>query len=69
MSHNPTLANTNYPEQPSEPTVKVWFEGGSLLIEGLEDQPSWMPEFLQADPRREGFWVCPGIAYRSLIER
>lgn len=28
-----------------------------------------MPDFLQPDPHREGFWTCPGIAYRGLVER
>lgn len=49
--------------------IQIWFESGSLALEGVEGQPEWLPDFLQPDPRREGFWVCPGIAYRSLIER
>lgn len=49
--------------------IQIWFEGGSLAVEGIAGQPDWLPDFLTLDPRREGFWVCPGIAYRSLIER
>ena len=69
MSHNPTPANSDALVTNQEPAVKVWFEGGSLLVEGIEGHPDWLPDFLQPDPRREGYWVCPGIAYRALIER
>lgn len=52
-----------------QPELILHFEGGSLAIEGIEGQPNWMPDFLQLDPRRENIWVCPGIAYRSLVEK
>jgi superfamily II DNA or RNA helicase len=55
---------------PDEAKVRIRFVGGSLLVDGIVGIPEWMPEFLQADPHGgEGVWVCPGIAYRSLIER
>lgn len=57
------------PAESVEPAIKIWFQGGTLVVEGIEAQPDWFPDFLQPDPHREGFWVCPGIAYRSLIER
>lgn len=50
--------------------VRIRFAGGTLQVEGIVGIPDWMPEFLQPDPHgAEGAWVCPGIAYRSLIER
>ncbi len=55
---------------PDGSKVRIRFVGGTLQVDGIVGVPDWMPEFLQPDPHGvEAAWVCPGIAYRSLIER
>lgn len=53
-------------QDPSE--IRIWFENGSLAIQGAEHLGQNLPDYLQPDPRREGIQVCPGIAYRALVE-
>jgi superfamily II DNA or RNA helicase len=60
-------------EESSNPVVtkaRIRFVSGTLHVDGFDGTPAWMPEFLQPDPHGvENSWVCPGIAYRALIER
>ncbi len=66
----PTQTQRGDAANTDEGKVRIRFVGGTLQVEGLAGTPEWLPEFLQPDPHGgEGSWVCPGIAYRSLIER
>jgi superfamily II DNA or RNA helicase len=48
--------------------LRLSFEGGTILVEGLDPTNSLGLPGLKLDPRREGLFRAEGIWYRSLIQ-